>query len=155
MSTTSKPKPRKMLPPVYWLFCIVVMFILDGLLPFGFRSGPITWGFGLCFISTGCLLGIYSAALFKQQGTPVTPFHRSKTLVVTGPFKLTRNPMYLGMCIALFGVAITLGNPLLFVMIPLFILVIQKRFIEPEELFLEALFSEEYLQYKRRVRRWL
>ena len=63
--------------------------------------------------------------------------------------------MYLGLVLVLLGVAVALGTLGAFLPIPLFVWIIQKRFIEGEERFLTEIFGDEYLAYRRRVRRWL
>jgi hypothetical protein len=76
-------------------------------------------------------------------------------LVTSGIYRYTRNPMYLGTTAFLLGMAIMLGSITALLPVPLFMLVIEYRFIRPEELFLETLFGEDYRAYRERVRRWL
>ena len=148
-------KPRKIVPPVYLAVSILAMYLLDQWQAIGLFGGPFVWGFASAFIAAGLMLVIYSAGLFKRAATPLIPFHKTTTIVTTGPFKMTRNPMYLGMVFCLIGIAVALGSLLPFVVIPVFILVIQTQFILAEERFLEELFGDEYLAYKKRVRRWI
>ena len=148
-------KPRKIVPPVYLAVSILAMYLLDQWQAIGPFGGPFIWGFASAFIAAGLMLVIYSASLFKRADTPLIPFHKTTTIVTTGPFKMTRNPMYLGMVFCLIGIAVALGSLLPFVVIPVFILVIQTQFILAEERFLEELFGDEYLAYKKRVRRWI
>ena len=148
-------KPRKIVPPVYLAVSILAMYLLDQWQAIGPFGGPFVWGFASAFIAAGLMLVIYSAGLFKRADTPLIPFHKTTTIVTTGPFKMTRNPMYLGMVFCLIGIAVALGSLLPFVLIPVFILVIQTQFILAEERFLEELFGDEYLAYKKRVRRWI
>lgn len=137
------------------LTSIVLMVVLDWLVPLGFQTGPIIWGFGACFISVGVALDIYCALLFKKADTGLVPFHPATAIVDTGPFKVTRNPMYVGMALIQFGVFVILGNPLVLVFLAAFIFIIQKRFIEGEERYMEEVFGDKYLAYKSRVRRWI
>lgn len=148
-------KPRKIVPPVWLALSILAMYLLDRIVPIGEFGGPFVWGFASSFIAAGLMLNIVSAGLFKKVDTPLIPFHKSTSLVIKGPFKVTRNPMYLGMVLFLVGVAIAFGSLLPFVVIPAFIFVIQNNFIAGEEHFMEELFGDEYLEYKKRVRRWL
>jgi len=138
-------QPRKLVPPVYAVVSVLVMYLLDRFMPIGYVGGPFVWGFASAFIA-GLMLILYSAGLFKKAETPLIPFHKSTAVVTTGPYKVTRNPMYLGMVIILIGMATLFGSLLPFLVIPAFIFVIQTQFIVGEE---------EYLNYKRRVRRWL
>lgn len=148
-------KPRKLVPPVYLAGAIVVMYLLNRFAPVGNIGGPFVWGFAGAFVSFGLAIIVVSAGLFKRADTAIIPFHKSTALVIQGPYKFTRNPMYLGMVLILIGVGFVLGSLLPFAVIPLFILIIQTRFIVGEERFMETLFGEEYLNYKNSVRRWL
>jgi hypothetical protein len=76
--------------------------------------------------------------LFRRAGTNIRPFMPSTALVVAGPYKLTRNPMYLGMAGVLLGAAVLMGSLTPFVVIPAFMALISERFIVPEEAKLEA-----------------
>jgi protein-S-isoprenylcysteine O-methyltransferase Ste14 len=79
----------------------------------------------------------------------------SSALVVDGPFRFTRNPVYLGMVLFLFGVGVLLGSLTPFLVIPLFALVIDRRFVRVEEAMLTKAFGPSYSAYQSRVRRWL
>jgi len=101
-----------------------------------------------------CIIAI-AASAFSRVGTPVVPFEKSTVVVTTGLFRFSRNPMYLGMVMAIIGVAFLLGSAAAFIPIPIFVWLIQYQFISREEAFLEELFGEEYLVYKGKVRQWL
>lgn len=148
-------QPRKIVPPIYLALSILLMYLLDRYIPLVIFGGPFVWGFASAFISAGMVLIIYSAGLFKKAGTALVPFKESTALVVSGPFKVSRNPMYLGMVSILTGVAGMLGGLTAFLVVFAFIWIIESRFIEGEERFMETLFGAEYLDYKKRVRRWL
>jgi protein-S-isoprenylcysteine O-methyltransferase Ste14 len=98
---------------------------------------------------------LWAAALFRRAGTNIRPYLPSTALVVSGPYRFTRNPMYLGMAGTLLGVAVFLGSITPFVVIFAFMGLIKERFILLEEAKLEAAFGSDYVQYKERVRRWL
>lgn len=100
-------------------------------------------------------MGTHASIAFNKAGTPVVPFERSTALVVTGFYRWTRNPMYLGLVLILLGAAMLLGTLSAFLPIPVFVWIIQTRFIRGEERFLEDIFGNEYLAYKSKVRRWL
>jgi len=75
--------------------------------------------------------------------------------VASGPFKLSRHPMYLGMMSILLGFAISQGSLIPFVFPVIFIIIMEKRFILLEEKNLEKKFDNQYIDYKKRVRRWI
>jgi hypothetical protein len=92
--------------------------------------------------------------LFNKNKTPVKP-HLKPRLITSGIFRFTRNPMYLGMTLILFGVSICVGSLTTFVSPVVFFLISEGRFVPPKEAVMENLFGEEYLEYKRRVERWV
>src|SRR3954462_2045220 len=93
----------------------------------------------------------WAAALFRRAGTNIRPFMPSTALVLTGPYNLTRNPMYLGMAGILLGAAVLMGSLTPFLVIPAFMGLITERFIVPEEAKLEEAFGRDYVDYKARV----
>lgn len=99
-------------------------------------------------------IGIVSFSRAKTTVNPMKPDSAS-SLVVSGIYGITRNPMYLGFFVMLIGWAIFLSNALAFVCLPLFILYMNRFQIEPEERALGSLFGEAFAAYRSRVRRWL
>ncbi len=98
---------------------------------------------------------MWADGLFKRKNTTVKPFEKSSALILEGPFRFSRHPMYLGMVIALLGVAIILGSLITFLVPIAFFVSMQIVFIRHEEKALEQTFGQEYLDYKNRVRSWL
>jgi protein-S-isoprenylcysteine O-methyltransferase Ste14 len=103
----------------------------------------------------GGTLTVYAAGLFTKAGTTVKPFQPSTALVTSGPYRFTRNPMYLGMVIALIGVGLMLGSLTPFLVIAAFALLIDRRFIRVEEEMLRGAFGSAYTEFTSSVRRWL
>jgi protein-S-isoprenylcysteine O-methyltransferase Ste14 len=106
-------------------------------------------------LGTGVLLSPLSAALLGLKGTTLNPIGRPSQLVTIGWFKITRNPMYLGLAIAYVGLCLILGRPwpLVFLIAPIALL--DRMVIPFEEKQLETVFGEEFSTYRGRVRRWL
>jgi protein-S-isoprenylcysteine O-methyltransferase Ste14 len=94
---------------------------------------------------------------FRRAGTTVNPMkpESSSSLVVSGIYAFTRNPMYLGFLFALLAWAIYLSHPAAFLVLPLFVWYMNRFQIEPEERALASLFGEAFTTYAARVRRWL
>ena len=94
---------------------------------------------------------------FKMAKTTVDPTHPEKatTIVNTGVYKFTRNPMYLGFLLGLLAFVLNLANPITLIFLPMFLLYMNQFQIKPEERALTALFGESYLQYCKTVRRWI
>lgn len=108
-------------------------------------------------IVTGLFLDLWCAVQFFRAKTTVNPLRpeNSSSLVVQGMYRLTRNPMYLGMLLVLTGVAFLLGSLSPFLVLPVFIAAINYLQIFPEERALTELFGASYLEYRQSVRRWL
>jgi len=96
-----------------------------------------------------------SAGMFKMVETGLEPFDEATVLVTGGFYRVTRNPMYMGMFLMLLGVALLCGNIGALFPIPVFVLVIRNNFVLGEERFMEAAFGQQYLDYKSNVRRWV
>lgn len=154
MSGTNVPRVRVM-PPVYLLAAVMAMAVLDWLLPGG-GVLPTPWRWlGLIPLIGGLLLGGWAARLFRKHQTTIKPGHVSNQLMCEGPYRLTRNPIYVGMVLVLAGVAALLGGVAAWFVLPVFIWVIARNVIPVEESMLTERFGQEYHDYRARVRRWI
>jgi protein-S-isoprenylcysteine O-methyltransferase Ste14 len=153
---SESPAPRvRVMPPVYLLAAIVVMAALDWLLPGG-SALPVPWRWlGLVPLIGGLLLGGLAARLFRKHQTTIKPGQVSNLLMSGGPYRLTRNPIYVGMVLVLAGVATLLGGIAEWFVLPVFIWLIARNVIPVEESMLEERFGREYQAYRVRVRRWI
>lgn len=115
------------------------------------------WVVAVVFATAGVLVAVMGVATFRNARTTVNPLqpHTTSALVTSGAYRVTRNPMYLGMLLVLFGWAVALANPLTLVGSIAFILYMNRYQIAPEEAALTGLFGRSYLDYQRAVRRWL
>ncbi len=148
-------KKRKIIPPVYLFIALLLMWLLQRYFPVHqYVHTPAAYA-GLIPVLVGIAMAAVSAGMFMKVDTGLEPFDEATTLVTGGLFRFTRNPMYMGMFLMLFGVALLLGNLSALLPLLLFILVIQYNFVLGEERFLEAAFGQQYLDYKSEVRRWL
>lgn len=155
MADSGTPGPRRILPPIYFFAAIALMAALDRWLPLTrLVHPPLTYLGWLLFALALAVAGAV-AWRFKRAGTTIKPFQRSSALVTDGLFAYSRNPVYLGMVVGLLGIVLALGSlgPLL--VVPPFVYILQSRFIFAEERMLEDAFGEAYLDYCRRVRRWV
>ena len=109
------------------------------------------------FLMSGAAIALLGVLAFRRAKTTVNPIKLEcvSRLVVSGIYRVTRNPMYLGFLVMLIGVAIWSANALAFLALPGFILVMNRLQIEPEERTLRARFGDQYALYEKRVRRWL
>ena len=141
-------------PPVIYLGFLGLGFALEGLLP-GAELPPWAQWLGAVVIVAGVALMISFELAFKRAGTDANPYRPSSALATDGPYRFSRNPGYLGMAITYIG--ITLASEALWALVMLLpaTLVIQCGVIAREERYLERLFGEQYLRYKRTTRRWI
>ncbi len=146
------------IPPILQLLvCLVLMAVVSWFSPGTPMLARFRW-IGLAGASgIGGLLAVSGIRRFKKVKTTVNPLKpaRASSLVTSGVYKKTRNPMYLGVFFLLIGWGFFLGNAYSLIFPFLFCLYMTRFQIQPEERALEAIFGEEYLKYKKRVRRWL
>ena len=113
--------------------------------------------FGSFMIISGLIIILSAIILFKKYQTTITPLNPSNAtkLITDGIYKFSRNPMYLGLLLVLVGISIILNLTGGFFFILLFILYINLFQILPEENAMLDLFKDEFLEYKKNVRRWI
>ncbi|WP_027086690.1 methyltransferase family protein [Cohnella panacarvi] len=148
--------PSKLLPPRLFLLSILFMVVLDLIVPIiDFVPFPVNLAVGLPLLVAGIGGSWLGSAMFAKVRTNIHPFGEPQAMVTGGLFRISRNPMYLGFLVALIGVWLMLGSwsPLLVVV--LFFMVIDTRFISYEESRMKEVFGQAYEQYTRRTRRWL
>jgi protein-S-isoprenylcysteine O-methyltransferase Ste14 len=110
---------------------------------------------GLLPLILGIAINVIADNLFHQVKTTVRPFEESSVLVTSGPFRWSRNPMYLGFVLILTGIGILLGSLTPFAIVLAFAVLIDRRFIQVEEHMLAAEFGAVWQAYIERTRRWL
>ena len=144
----------KILPPHVAIGSLAIVILLHYLFPTPLISKPYNY-FGIILVAAGLLILFWSFGLFRKKDTPILPGKKPSALVIEGPYKFTRNPMYLGVTTALLGIAIYLGDLLAFLAPVIFFVFVSLRFIPREERLMEKLFGKKYLGYKKKVRRWI
>ena len=118
---------------------------------------PVRLPMAVLLALAGLALDVSGLIAFHRAKTTLNPRspERSTSIVRSGPYRFTRNPMYLGLALMLLGLCAYLANPATVVAVAVFIAYITRFQIIPEERLLHAKFGESYAQYKRSVRRWL
>ena len=106
-------------------------------------------------LGLGILLNLLADKTFTRNKTTVKPFEKSTTLVTGGVFCISRHPMYLGMVLILFRLAILLGKLTPFLIPFLYVPLMNTVYIGTEERMLEETFGDRWLEYKSKVRRWI
>lgn len=110
---------------------------------------------GVASIAAGAATAAWSARTFQQAGTDISPHQPATTLVESGPFRYTRNPIYLGGSAVYTGITLLLNNLWGVLLLPVVLAVLQRGVIEREEEHLRARFGDDYAAYTERVPRWL
>lgn len=146
---------KRIYPPVYFLGALILMAALHAGLPLRVVVAPPFGYLGGTLIVIGVALATWGSNLFNRAGTTIKPFEESSVLVTRGPFRITRNPMYLALTVVLLGVWLLLGSLSPALVVPLFVLAIDRLFIRREEAMLSERFGAAYDDYRRRVRRWI
>jgi len=149
----------RIFPPGVPLLTILVGVGLDRIVPidlgFSLPTPARYWIGGAVIASAIVGLGLPSVLLFRWSGQSENPWKPTSRIEESGPFRFTRNPMYLQMVLVCVGVAVVLMNGWVLVLTPVCGWLLQRFAILPEEAYLERKFGEAYLAYKGRVRRWL
>jgi protein-S-isoprenylcysteine O-methyltransferase Ste14 len=146
---------RKIYPPMYLVFGCLLMAALHHYWPVA-NLLTTPWNrAGFVLLGAGLLMLAWAAGSFRQRRTPLIPFREPTALVDSGLYRISRNPMYLGMVLVMAGLGLWLGTASPWLVVPVFILVIDRRFIRDEERLMEAQFGDSYREYRKRVRRWL
>jgi protein-S-isoprenylcysteine O-methyltransferase Ste14 len=142
-------------PPLIYLVALAIGFILEALLPSASLPPAVTWPIGGALVVSGAALARSFFRALHTANTPISPYSPSTALVTTGPYRLSRNPGYLGMALAYAGIAILSGA--LWVLVPLVpaLFLIDRGVIRREERKLERTFGEDYNRYRARTRRWI
>lgn len=148
---------RRIPPPLAGALVGVVMWLAA---PFGpvLALDPVTRHvIAACLVVVGIAFDLAGVRAFRAVRTTINPLapQRASTLVTAGVYRITRNPMYLGLCCILLGWAAWLAALAPFLGPPVFVGYITRFQILPEERALRQLFGEPYLRYAARVRRWL
>jgi protein-S-isoprenylcysteine O-methyltransferase Ste14 len=142
-------------PPVIFLVSLVLTAGLHFVVPIAkVIHSPIRYA-GVILIAVGIWLNLWTDRLFKKRTTTVKPFEEPASLIHDGPFRFSRNPMYLGMVTILVGIAIVLGSVGAFIVPIVFFVTMHFVFITHEEKAMQATFGADFAAYKQRVRRWL
>ena len=155
-ASDERQKVGMLVPPPVLLVAAVVLGVAIHLLLFGsFRFSATRSVIGAIVLAASVFVLGASARRFSAAGTPVRPVAPATAIVNAGPYRFSRNPMYVAMAGVLLGLAAILGSYVLLVAALLFIAIVHFGVVLPEERYLQALHGEAYGQYKRLVRRWL
>jgi protein-S-isoprenylcysteine O-methyltransferase Ste14 len=143
-------------PPIAWLLAVLAGLALHWLVPLPFMPPAVSagWAGGAVFAAALALFA-WAIITMTRAGSNVPTNMPTKTIVDTGPYRFTRNPIYLAMFGGLVGLAMAFDSLWLLAALVIFALVIRYGVVAREEAYLERKFDDIYHQYRSRVRRWL
>ena len=143
-------------PPIAWGIAVVAGLVLNWFLPLPVvpAVAPASWLGGLVFAAALALF-VWAIATITRAGSNVPTSLPVTAIVDTGPYRFTRNPIYVGMMLGLIGLAIALDSLWLLLTLVPFAAVIRYGVVAREEAYLERKFGDVYRRYRTRVRRWL
>ena len=142
-------------PPLIWLVNAVISVLVHLFIRLPIMRYSMCLVCGIVFIILAPTLALSALITMKAAGTNVHPSEPALTLVRGGPFRFTRNPMYLALCLVQIALGFFLNDWITFLFVVPFALILHYGVILREERYLTAKFGEPYLQYKRQVPRWI
>ena len=145
-------------PPIVFMAGFLFGFLLDRYLIAMRISGAASRSValvGLVLMVAGAVLAIAGVVAFRRARTTILPFRAASAMVRDGPYRFTRNPMYVGMTLGYLGLSLAFNTAWPILLLPLVLVAMVKLVITKEEEYLEAVFGDDYRAYKRDVRRWI
>jgi protein-S-isoprenylcysteine O-methyltransferase Ste14 len=144
------------LPPLLYLGSIALGVMLNWFWTLGFAGGSVLRiVLGVALVCTGVAASWSAFSVFKRMGQDPNPRTSTPEVTREGPYRFTRNPMYIGLSLIQSGVGVALGNVWILILLVPTIIVMHYGVILREEEYLERKFGEEYLRFKSSVRRWV
>lgn len=154
--TSTKDHPRVIAwPPLIFAISAILSCLLHFAAPIRLMPYPVSLWIGLMLMTLSASVGVWAERTMQTAGTSIRPDRPALTIVKNGPYRFTRNPMYVSLCVLQLGVGFLVDGwiPLLFV-VPL-AATLHFGVIHREEIYLQSKFGEEYSAFKRQVRRWI
>jgi protein-S-isoprenylcysteine O-methyltransferase Ste14 len=143
-------------PPLAWGLAVIAGLALNWVVPLPFLPAGLPGGWlGAMLFILALALVAWAIVTMTTAGSNVPTSLPTTTIVDSGPYRLTRNPIYLGMFVGLIGLAVAFNSVWLLIMLGPFALVIRYGVVAREEAYLERNFGDVYRGYRSRVRRWL
>ncbi|MBC7132368.1 MAG: isoprenylcysteine carboxylmethyltransferase family protein [Roseovarius sp.] len=143
-------------PPVWLMGFLALAFVQATRFPMGLRLGGGWADFaGGLLVGGGVLLIVLAALEFRRHKTTIVPHETPARLITSGVFRRTRNPIYLGDALILAGLILRWEAVLALPLIPIFVWVIEKRFVIPEEDRMRRTFRADFARYCEKTRRWV
>lgn len=143
------------LPPVWLAAFMILGWALSEHAPDWRFQSQTTIALGAALIAAGVALAVWSAVFFWRARTSIIPGREADRLITQGPYRFSRNPIYLADLLVLVGLGFALGSIWPFALAPVFVWVLERRFIAPEEVMLRRRFPQAFADWSSSVRRWI
>jgi protein-S-isoprenylcysteine O-methyltransferase Ste14 len=142
-------------PPLWYALAVILGVLLDRRWPLPIPAHPLTTFAGVLFLAGWMALTLESVGRFRRSKTSIVPIRPAEALVSTGPYRYTRNPMYVSLALLTIGCGLLLATWWPIILVVPTLAIVQQVVIAREERYLRRRFGADYDAYARRVRRWL
>lgn len=142
-------------PPVIYVGVFALGMLLEWIWPGKLLSSPVAFGIGAVILLCGVIGAVWAILTLRRARTAVNPYKPTTAIVTDGPYRFSRNPIYVSDAVIYAGLALGLNAIWPLVLLPVVVWIMQSGVISQEEQYLERKFGEEYLRYKRSVHRWI
>lgn len=142
-------------PPLIFLGFLLLGLVLDALWPLAILPDVTQYLLGIVLFGLGIGLSVTCIAHLRRLGTDFRTHKPASTLVTDGPYRVSRNPIYIALSLVHIGIAVAVDSPWMLAMLIPALAVVRVGVIAREERYLEAKFGDDYRRYRASVRRWL
>jgi protein-S-isoprenylcysteine O-methyltransferase Ste14 len=154
MSET-KDHPKILNPPLVYFGTLLISWILNRIIPLPLLPPEMARVVGLAIFLSGFLIGIPAFIQMRRRNTSPNPYKPTTAIVKAGPFRFTRNPIYLSFFIHYLGIAVLIDTAWCIFLLPVLFEVITEMVVIREEQYLNQKFGSAYAEYMKEVRRWI
>lgn len=147
--------PVRFPPPLIYIGALGLAVLLEAVVATPNLPFPLVIAVAVIATAASILLDFRAMSLFVKHGTGIAPWQKSTALVTDGPYRFTRNPMYLGMAILYAGFGLAFGLLWTLALLPVVIAIVDSAVIRREEAYLARIHGDAYRAYRERVRRWI
>ena len=142
-------------PPVFYVLAVLVGYLLNRRWPLRISGGVSIQALAWLLVGVWLALTVGSIGNFRRSRTSIVPIRPATTLVIAGPYRFTRNPMYVALAVLTVALGLFLDSWWPIVLLVPVLFVVRAFVIAPEEQYLERRFGADYVAYTQRVRRWV
>jgi protein-S-isoprenylcysteine O-methyltransferase Ste14 len=142
-------------PPVLFMFCLAMASVLERFWPLPISGGRLWLAVGIVILTAAAILGTSAFFVMRRARTPIEPGHVPTKLVSSGPFRLTRNPLYVTLLLIQISIGLMMSSAWLLVGAAALLVLLDRLVVVREERVIREHFGDAYEHYKARVRRWI